>query len=117
MSEETGSRNISGSENFEIYETETYLTGLSKNQHLRASIEDKLRILRSHPFSGEPLKYDLDGYRSITIKKDYLIIYGICCECKKHRVECKGYGDNAVVLYTFGKHDDAYKIAKKRTPE
>ena len=64
------------------------------------------------------LKYELSGFRSIRVKRNFLILYGICRECKKSKemsgsTSCPGYGDNAVVVYAFGPHDDLYKIARK----
>lgn len=117
MYEETESKNTSGSEHYKIFYGPSFQNNLSTYSHLRPAVENKLRTLSVNPFFGESLKYNLSGYRSIPVKRNFLIIYGICRECRKYRSDCKGLGDNAVVLYAFGPHDDVYKIAKKLTPQ
>lgn len=87
---------------------------------MQPSVENKLRFLRKNPFCGEPLKHELSGFRSISVKRNFLMLYGVCRECKKLKstsksITCSGYGDNAVVIYAFGPHDDLYKIARKIT--
>jgi len=116
MSVEMGSKNTSGSDVFKIYETNSFRKCLEQYGNLLVSVENKLRFLRNDPYCGEPLKYELAGLRSIAVKRNFLIIYGICRECKKSTSfvsKCSGYGEKAVVLYAFGPHDDLYKIAKK----
>jgi Txe/YoeB family toxin of Txe-Axe toxin-antitoxin module len=118
MSAKSELKSTNGSEEFQIYETQSFQKSLNKYKHLQPAIENKLRFLKNNPFSGEPLKYELSGFRSIRVKRNFLILYGICRECKKSKemsgsTSCPGYGDNAVVVYAFGPHDDLYKIARK----
>ncbi|MDH5186676.1 MAG: type II toxin-antitoxin system RelE/ParE family toxin [candidate division WOR-3 bacterium] len=103
--------NTNCGDEFEIYETPSFSDSLEKYKHLKPAIENKIRFLKSNPFTGEPLKYELSGFRSIPVRRNFLILYGVCKECKK--IGCSGFGDKAVVLYAFGPHDDLYKIARK----
>lgn len=113
MSKSKKSKHINGYSKYKIFDTNNYLQNLAKYSHLKKAVDKKIRFIQNNPYDGEPLKYELAGYRSISVRNHYIIVYGICHECRKSHPECKGYGDDAVVLYTFGPHDDSYKIAKK----
>lgn len=118
MSNQSELKNINGTDEYKVFETDTFQQNLKNYPHLKAAVENKLRFLRTNPLCGEPLKYELAGYRSISVKRNFLILYGICAECKKVRAlkkgfTCEGYGDRSVVVYAFGPHDDLYKIAAK----
>lgn len=91
-----------------------------KYSGVKRFIESKLKIIIKKPFSGEPLRHDLDGLRSTKVKSNFLIIYVICKECRlKGNDEkfncsiCANSSDNSIIFIYFGPHDDAYKIAKK----
>ena len=72
------------------------------------------------PFSGEPLKHDLNGLRSESIRGNYIIVYSICKECRRKGSDeifkckiCKETDDDSIVFICVAPHDDSYKIAKK----
>jgi hypothetical protein len=118
MSKQNVLKSTNGTKEYKIYETANFQQNLEEFSHLKPAVENKLRFLKTNPFSGEPLKYELAGFRSIAVKRNFLILYGICRECKKimetkKTISCTGFGDNSVVIYAFGPHDDLYKIARK----
>lgn len=87
---------------------------------IRKFFENKVKIILKKPFSGEPLKHDLDGLRSERIKGNFILIYSICKECRRKGNDqifrckiCKETDNNSVVFICIGPHDDSYKIAKK----
>lgn len=108
MSLKVDSGNSKDYEEFEIFETDSFRKSFEKYHHLKPAVENKFRVLRVNPYVGEPLKHQLLGFRSIPVKRNFLILYGICRECKK----CRKFSDKTVVLYAFGPHDDLYKIAR-----
>lgn len=118
MSKQNGLKSTNGTKEYKIYETDNFQQNLKVFSHLKPAVENKLRFLKANPFYGEPLKYELAGFRSIAVKRNFLILYGICHECTrimetKKIISCSGLGDNTVVIYAFGPHDDLYKIALK----
>lgn len=113
MSEGQESRNTLGDSKYKFFDTENFLENINAYQHLKPAVKKKLGFIRNDPFCGEPLGYKLAGFRSMDVKYRYIIIYGICKECRQHQTCCQGLGDDAVVFYAFGQHDDSYRIANK----
>ena len=86
---------------------------------IKKSAKNKIDIVINKPFSGEPLKGDLDGLRSVPVKGNFIIIYIICKECRakgKNKLLncsiCSEISDESVIFIYLAPHDDAYKIAK-----
>lgn len=87
---------------------------------VRKSVKNKIAALSKDPFQGEPLKYDLVGLRSVKVKRNYILIYTICKECRDKEISqnvncasCNEVADKTIVCFLVGPHDDAYKIADK----
>jgi len=85
--------------------------------HIRKQIKKKVDMVLAHPYElGEPLKYDLEGLRSVPVRKNYLLIYMIYKEWKtKGLAEIPGWldlSDDTVVFLTIKPHDIAYQFTK-----
>jgi mRNA-degrading endonuclease YafQ of YafQ-DinJ toxin-antitoxin module len=64
---------------------------------------------------GEPLKGNLRGYYSASVKKNFLIIYLYCLSCRRRGDggivlchDCSSCEDKTVKFIQFGPHDHAY---------
>ena len=95
---------------------------LRKYSSIRKSVKTKIGNLFASPMEfGEPLKGDLRGLSSCPVKKNFILIYVYCKECraKSHQnihncPECDETPDETVTFLAIGPHDAAYKAAKKR---
>ena len=94
---------------------------LQKYASVKEDVEKKIQILLQNPLSfGEPLKYELTGLSSCPIKRNFILIYVYCRECRikgyqeiNACADCAETPDETVKILTFAPHDLAYKIAKK----
>lgn len=100
----------------------SYLHDLLKKKYssIKKSVKRKVASIAKDPFVGEPLRHGLTGLRSIHVKKNFILIYCICSECRKKNIhkkirclECDETADKSVVFFLVHPHDDAYKIADK----
>ena len=93
---------------------------ISKYSHLKKFVEKKVKHIIEHPYSlGEPLKYQLSGLRSCSVKRNFLIIYGILEEIKRTCSEFKfdignlrNLPPNTIIFFAFGPHDETYEYMK-----
>lgn len=99
-----------------------YLNQLLKKKYsgIKNSVKRKIKLISQDPYQGEPLRHDLDGLRSLPVKKNYILIYVICKECReKDNTDsigctfCTDYDDMTVLCFLVAPHDSAYKIAEK----
>jgi mRNA-degrading endonuclease YafQ of YafQ-DinJ toxin-antitoxin module len=100
----------------------SYLRDLLKKKYssIKKSVKRKIVAISKAPFSGEPLRHELVGLRSIHVKKNFILVYCICSECRDKEINkkiqcpnCDGIADESVVFFLVHPHDDAYKIADK----
>ncbi len=93
-------------------------------QHL-PYIENKLKLLTRYSINDilatEKLRGNLKGFRSIPIRKHYILIFSYCGDCINSLKlsacinVCGNITDfkNSIIIHLFEQHDLAYKIAKK----
>lgn len=86
--------------------------------HIKRHIQEKVDMVLKHPYKlGEPLKYDLEGLRSVPVRGNFIMIYMIYEEwINKGLTEIPGWpdlSDDAVVFLTVKPHDIAYQFAKE----
>lgn len=94
---------------------------LKKYGSIKDSVKRKIDNLLQSPLNfGEQLKYELTGLDSCPIKRNFILIYVYCRECriKGHQeinacADCVEILDETVKILTFAPHDLAYKIARK----
>lgn len=62
----------------------------------------------------------MDGFRSVPVKGNFILIYVICKECRARGNNklfkcsiCEDANDESIIFVYLAPHDDAYKIAKK----
>lgn len=66
--------------------SETFLRSLKKHSSLKMAIKRKVDMIIQSPVSfGEPLKGNLRGYYSTSVKRNFLIIFLYCNSCRKKR--------------------------------
>lgn len=98
---------------------------LKRYHNIKKIIERKIEQLKTNPLGlAEPLKYDLQGLNSCTVKRSYLIVYAYCRECRSKQNEqinncrpCKTLPDDTLIFLTVAPHDYAYKIDKSKIIE
>lgn len=94
---------------------------LKRYSNIKRNAKDKIENLLENPLNfGEPLKYDLEGLTSCTVRKNFIIIYVYCYECRLKGYEtlnqcddCDNTPDDIVKFLTIGPHDEAYALKKK----
>lgn len=95
-----------------------FINALKKYSSIKTSVEKKIEALLKSPLGyGEPLKYNLEGLSSCTVKRNFLIIYVYCRECriKNYQIinacsDCNETPDDVIKVLTIAPHDMAYKI-------
>lgn len=86
--------------------------------HIQKFVQEKVDYVLEHPYAGEPLKYSLNGLRSVPVRGSYIMIYMIYKEWKEKRdEEIKEWSNlrnpkKAVVFLTVKPHDPAYEYAE-----
>jgi mRNA-degrading endonuclease YafQ of YafQ-DinJ toxin-antitoxin module len=91
-------------------------TCLKNYPSLKKPFEKKKNYILQGPLQlGEPLKGNLNGLRSFPLQKNFIIIYLVCEECRRLKLEssyqcaaCGKIPDNSVIFLLFGPHDEAY---------
>jgi mRNA-degrading endonuclease RelE of RelBE toxin-antitoxin system len=95
-----------------------FINSLKKYSSIKSSVEKKIESLLKSPLGyGEPLKYDLEGLSSCAVKRNFLIIYVYCRECRIKNYQtinacsdCNETPDEIIKFLTIAPHDMAYKI-------
>ena len=98
-----------------------FAEAIKKYSSVKKSAEKKIANLLKTPFSyGEPLKHSLEGLKSCPVKKNFILIYVYCRECRLKNYQninacqdCDQTPDEVVKILTIGPHALAYKLAKK----
>jgi mRNA-degrading endonuclease RelE of RelBE toxin-antitoxin system len=71
---------------------------------LKANVKGALRLIIDDPYSGKPLKDDLEGYRSLRVKK-FRIVYRL--STGKHVIEIIAIGPRKYI------YEETFRIIKK----
>jgi len=98
-----------------------FVEALKKHSNIRKSAKKKIESLLENPLNyGEPLKHELQGLSSFPVRKNFLIVYVYCRECRIKNYQeincckdCDNTPDEVVKFLTIAPHDLAYQIAKK----
>ena len=101
-----------------------FVNALKKYGNIKKSAKRTIEKLLQNPLNfGEPLKHDLVGLSSKPIKRNFILIYVYCRECRLKNYQhinacsdCTQTPDETVKILTIGPHDEAYKRAKKISP-
>jgi len=93
---------------------------LEKHRSLKKEVENKINRILLAPLSGEPLKGNLDGLRSVPVKRNFILIYAYCKDCRSRNCQtinacpgCKELADETIIFHTLAPHDKAYEIMTK----
>ncbi len=94
---------------------------IRKYSSIKKSAKKKIEALLENPLQfGEPLKHELEGLSSLPVKKNFIIIYVYCRECRIKNYQelnackdCNETPDEVVKFLTIAPHDIAYKLSGK----
>ena len=89
---------------------------LRKHATLKKIVQKKVDMILQNPIGlGEPLKGNFRGYYSVSVKKNFLIIFLYCLICRRKRDDeivgchdCSSCTDDTVKFVQLGPHDHAY---------
>ena len=96
---------------------------IQKYSHIKKAAKKKIETILQNPLGfGEPLKYDLRGLTSCPVKRNFILIYVYCRECRIKNYQsinachdCGQTPDEVVKFITIAPHDLAYELAHKVT--
>lgn len=97
-----------------------FANSLSKHSSIKHRIKNKVDMIIENPITlGEPLKDNLRGFYSCSVKKNFLIIYLYCLVCRKKGDDkivlcddCHQCEDDTIKFVDVGPHDWVYKRSK-----
>ena len=102
-----------------IYE-ERFVQNLARYSSLRQRIRRRIEQILNDPYTRTerlrqvPGGFDLRGYRSARIDRNFRVIFLICQEYRQFQgrqyPRCEGQDDETVVFLTVGPHDRAYAM-------
>ena len=100
-----------------ILVSESFLQSLKKHSSLREAIKRKVDMIIQNPVAlGDPLKGNFRGYYSVSIKKNFLIIFLYCNSCRKKGddeivlcSDCSDRKNDTIKFIAIGPHDGVYK--------
>jgi len=98
-----------------------FAKAIKKYANIKKNAKKTIENLLENPLGyGEPLKHSLEGLNSCPVKKNFILIYVYCRECRLknyHNInacqDCTQTPDEVVKILTIGPHNLAYKLAKK----
>lgn len=98
-----------------------FISSLEKYSNIKKNAKKRIENLLKNPLGfGEPLRYSLEGLSSCPVRKNFILIYVYCRECRikgyqriNACVDCEQTSDEIVKFLTIGPHNLAYKKAKK----
>jgi mRNA-degrading endonuclease YafQ of YafQ-DinJ toxin-antitoxin module len=96
--------------------SDDFVDSLKKHSALKKVIQKKGDMILANPVGlGEPLKGNLRGYYSVSVKKYFLIIYFYCLSCRRRGDDgivlchdCSNCVDETVKFVQLGPHDHVY---------
>lgn len=97
----------------------TFQENIRTHSSIKKAAEKKVLSLIQHPMNrGEPLKKSLRGLFSVPVRKNFILIYVYCRECRLRGYtednacsDCEQTPDDVIKFLTIGPHDDAYALA------
>jgi hypothetical protein len=102
--------------------TKTFVAYLDKHRSVEKAVRKKIEAILLHSLAGEPLKHDLAGLRSAPVRRNFILIYAYCKDCRARNCEpqnncpdCRDINDETVIFHIIAPHDKAYQqMTKKR---
>jgi len=98
---------------------EQFLQALKKHASIKNSVKKKVDMIIKNPIIGEPLKANLQGFYSCSVKRNFIIIYLYCALCRKKLddvvvgcSDCSTTPDETLRFVLLGPHDEAYSAGK-----
>ena len=102
-----------------IYE-ERFVQNLARYSSLRQRIRRRVEQIINDPYTRTerlrqvPRGFDLRGYRSVRVDRNFWVIFLICQEYRhsqgRQYPRCEGQDNETVVFLTVGPHDRAYAM-------
>lgn len=97
--------------------SDDFIKSLKNFFSIKKRILNKIDKILQNPLMGEPLKYDLRGLFSVSVAKNFIIVYSYCKICRKkgdHKIllchDCDSIMDETVRFFDVGPHDKVYKL-------
>lgn len=98
-----------------------FVRAIKKYSNARKSAKGIIEKLLRNPLGfGEPLRHSLQGLSSCPVKRNFIMIYVYCRECRLKNYQtinachdCAETPDEVVKFLTIGPHDLAYRLAEK----
>ncbi len=99
----------------EIQFEKAFLKALKKHASIKKAVKNKVDLIVQNPIAyGEPLKGKWQGFYSIPVKRNFIIIFLYCEVCRKKRdnlvvdcANCEQTKDKAIKFILLGPHDSA----------
>lgn len=100
----------------EVRFEEAFVNALKKHSSIKKSVKKKVDMIIENPIIiGEPLKGNLRGFYSCSVKRNFVIIYLYCEVCRKKGDnvivacnDCEKNDDKTIKFVLLAPHDDAY---------
>jgi len=104
----------------EVLFSDSFKKSVQKHASIKKQIRKKVDMIIESPLLlGEPLKGNLRGYHSCSVRKNFLIIYLYCKICRKKGDDevvlcrdCDVCADETIKFVDIGPHDQAYAKIK-----
>ena len=98
-----------------------FIQALDRYSSIKKNVRKKIKNLLENPLGfGEPLKYELNGLNSCPVKRNFILIYIYCRECRiKNQYainackDCNETPDEVIKFLTIAPHKVAYRLARK----
>lgn len=97
--------------------SDQFVRSLKKFASLKKRVSGKIDKIIANPLVGEPLKYDFRGLYSVSVAKNFIIIYSYCKICRKKGDDqvlachdCSSMPDKTLRFFDMGPHDRVYDI-------
>jgi len=98
-----------------------FVKAIKKYSNVKKNAKKTIENLLKNPLGyGEPLKHSLEGLCSCPVKRNFIMIYVYCRECRLKNYQninacedCTQTPDEVVKIFYIGPHDLAYKLSKK----
>jgi len=99
--------------------SDQFVKSLKKFSSVKKRIFNKIDKILQDPLMGEPLKYDLRGLYSVSVAKNFVIVYSYCKICRKKGddqillcYDCSAMRDETVRFFDVGPHDKVYEFVE-----
>jgi len=99
--------------------SDQFVKSLKKFSSVKKRIFNKIDKILQDPLMGEPLKYDLRGLYSVSVAKNFVIVYSYCKICRKKGddqillcYDCSAMRDETGRFFDVGPHDKVYEFVE-----